>query len=199
MAHRALLRPKCRQPGSVVEEFEHRGEKTTSGSVQPESGTSGRSFFDQHGFTGYTPTMRGLILLALLPVLAVAEELPDTAPPPVADEERGMAERFSGGTSMNASEMEALFLESPTILEDPESRHSADARTREEREKYSEREVTRMLLASQYRQSLESSGEQDPHQDPTPLPLPILLEEFFEKQFPDMDQFHRPPSHPDLL
>ncbi len=141
--------------------------------------------------------MRGLILLALLPVLAVAEELPDTAPPPVADEEQSMAERFAGGTSMDASEMEALFLESPALLDDPESRHGADARTREEREKHSERELARMLLAEQYRQGIQGEQEQEP-QDPFPgSTVPRLLERFFENFSDDFQR--RPQAPPDYL
>ena len=136
--------------------------------------------------------MRILILLAsLLPLMALAEELPDTAPAPSFDDEE-MAERFSGGQSLNSGEMNSLFLESPTLLEDPESRRGADALNREERERYAETELARMLFNRQYLDTREQQPQIEPEFAPI-TPFRELLEAFFEEQMIDPERFNQHP------
>lgn len=134
---------------------------------------------------------RLLWLTLLLPVAAIADELPDTAPAPDAEErsERDMEERFSGGSYMAPSEMDSLFLESPSLLADPESRHGQDARTRKERDEDSRMALTRHMTARQYMQGVQALSEREPEQEPLlEAPLPLLLDDFFDNHLLDEEQ-----------
>lgn len=111
-------------------------------------------------------------MLALLPILARGEELPDSAELPEERDSAEMSERFSA-PSMDSEELNSLFLESPVELGNAEDEGGMNSLSDEDRYRDSDLFFRERRQSERLRAPLRPEAREDQRPESPPLLAPL--------------------------